>query len=127
MLIAQSCLTLCDPMDYNLPGSSVHGILQARILEWVATPSPRDLSDPGIKPVSLMSPALQVGSSALSHQGSPKVKMLAEVKRCFKRRGNLGKKIVRMEGEGITRENMGYCKQDALGAEKEMGFFNKRG
>ena len=32
----QSCLTLCDPMDYRLPGSSVHGISQARILEWVA-------------------------------------------------------------------------------------------
>ena len=30
------CLTLCDPMDYNPPGSSVHGILQARLLEWVA-------------------------------------------------------------------------------------------
>ena len=34
--IAQLCLTLCNPMDYSLPGSSVHGILQARILEWVA-------------------------------------------------------------------------------------------
>ena len=34
----QLCLTLCDPMDYNPPGSSVHGILQARILEWVAIP-----------------------------------------------------------------------------------------
>ena len=34
--ITQSCLTLCDPMDYSPPGSSVHGILQARILEWVA-------------------------------------------------------------------------------------------
>ena len=34
--LAQSCLTLCDPVDCNLPGSSVHGILQARILEWVA-------------------------------------------------------------------------------------------
>ena len=32
----QSCLTLCDPMDSSPPGSSVHGILQARILEWVA-------------------------------------------------------------------------------------------
>jgi len=32
--VAQSCLTLCNPMDCNLPGSSVHGILQARILEW---------------------------------------------------------------------------------------------
>ena len=35
-LISQSCSTLCDPMDHSLPGSSVHGILQARILEWVA-------------------------------------------------------------------------------------------
>ena len=34
--VAQSCLTLCDPMDYSLPGSSVHGIFQARVLEWVA-------------------------------------------------------------------------------------------
>ena len=34
----QSCLTLCIPMDCSLPGSSVHGILQARILEWVAIP-----------------------------------------------------------------------------------------
>ena len=35
----QSCLTLCDTMDCNLPGSSVHGILQARTLEWVVMPS----------------------------------------------------------------------------------------
>ena len=35
VLVAQSCPTLCDPMDCNPPGSSVHGILQARILEWV--------------------------------------------------------------------------------------------
>ena len=35
MKIVQLCLILCDPMDCNLPGSSVHGILQARILEWV--------------------------------------------------------------------------------------------
>ena len=33
VLVAQSCVTLCNPMDYSLPGSSVHGILQARILE----------------------------------------------------------------------------------------------
>ena len=36
VLISQSCLTLCDPMDCNLPGSSVHGIFPARTLEWVA-------------------------------------------------------------------------------------------
>ena len=35
VLAAQLCLTVCDPTDYTLPGSSVHGILQARILEWV--------------------------------------------------------------------------------------------
>ena len=40
-LAAQSCLTLCDPMDCSPPGSSVYGILQARILEWVAMPSSR--------------------------------------------------------------------------------------
>ena len=34
--VAQLCMTLCDPMDCSLPGSSVHGIFQARILEWVA-------------------------------------------------------------------------------------------
>ena len=50
---AQSCPTLCDPMDCSLSGFSVHGILQARILEWVAMPSPRDLPDPGIKPSSV--------------------------------------------------------------------------
>ena len=50
--------TLCDPMDRSPPGSSVHGILQARILEWVAVP---DLLDPGIEPLSLMSPELAGG------------------------------------------------------------------
>ena len=41
VLVAQSCLTVCDPMGCSLPGSSVHGILQARILEWVAMPFSR--------------------------------------------------------------------------------------
>ena len=45
-------------MDYNQPGSCVHRILQARTLEWVAMPPSTDLSNPGIKLVSLMSPAL---------------------------------------------------------------------
>ena len=40
----QLCPSLCDPVDYSLPGSSVHGILQARILEWVAIPSSRGSS-----------------------------------------------------------------------------------
>ena len=57
-LVTQSCPTLCNPMDCSPPGFSVHGILQARILEWVTFPPPGDLPDPGIEPKSLMSPAL---------------------------------------------------------------------
>ena len=49
VLVVPSCLTLCDPMDCTLPGSSVNGILQARTLEWVAMPSSRGSSKPGIK------------------------------------------------------------------------------
>ena len=44
--VAQSCPTLCDPVDCNPPGSSVHGILQARILEWVTISSSRGSSRP---------------------------------------------------------------------------------
>ena len=59
--------TLCDPMDCSPPGSSVHGVLQARVLEWVAMLSPRESSSPGewvsltrrIEPASSVSPALQ--------------------------------------------------------------------
>ena len=57
----QSCLTLWNPMDYSRPGSSVHGILQARTLEWVAVPSSRGSSQPGIEPKSLTSPELAGG------------------------------------------------------------------
>ena len=57
VLVTQLCLTLFDPTDYSLPGSSVHGILQARIPEWVAMPAPGDLPDPEIEPTSLASPA----------------------------------------------------------------------
>jgi len=48
-------------MDCSLPGSSDHGILQVRMLKWVAMPSSRGSSDQGIKPVSLMSLALAGG------------------------------------------------------------------
>ena len=46
VLVAQSCLTLYNPVDYSLPGSSVHGIFQARILEWVAISYSRGFSQP---------------------------------------------------------------------------------
>ena len=45
VLVAQSCLTLCDPTDLSPPGFSVHGIIQARILEWIAIPFSRNLLD----------------------------------------------------------------------------------
>ena len=46
VLASQSCPTLCDPINSSLPGSSVHGLLQARILEWVAIPFSRGSSLP---------------------------------------------------------------------------------
>ena len=52
--VTQSCLTLSDPMDYSLPGSSVHGIFQVRMLEWLPFSSPGDLPNPGIKLSSLV-------------------------------------------------------------------------
>ena len=61
--ITQSCLTLCDPRDYT-----VHGILQARIIEWVAFPFSRDLPNPGIE---ARSPTLQVDSLPAELQGKP--------------------------------------------------------
>ena len=48
-VVAYLCLTLCNPINYSLPGSSVHGIIQARILEWVAIYPLGDLPDPGIE------------------------------------------------------------------------------
>ena len=62
----QLCLTFCDPMDCSPPGTSVHGILQTRILEWVAMPSSRGFPDPGMEPSS---PALQADSLSLNHRG----------------------------------------------------------
>ena len=64
MKVAQSCPTLGDPMDYT-----VHGILQARILEWVAVPFSRGSSQPGMEP---RSPALQVDSLPAEPPGKPR-------------------------------------------------------
>ena len=68
VLVVQSCPALSNPMDCSLPGSSVHGILQARILDWLAIPFSRDLPDPGIKP---RSPALQADSLPSELLGKP--------------------------------------------------------
>ena len=59
-------------MDYSSPGSSVRGILQARILEWVTMPSSRDLPDPGIELESLKSPVLAVSYLPLAPPGTSK-------------------------------------------------------
>ena len=64
MLVAQLCPTLCNPIDCSPPGSSVHGILQARILESVAIPFSRGLSQP-------RSSALQVDSLPSEPPGKP--------------------------------------------------------
>ena len=65
-----TCPTLCDPMAYSPPGSSVHGILQRRILEWVAMPSFRGSSGPKDRiPVSSVSCIGRWGS--LPYLGSP--------------------------------------------------------
>ena len=64
MIVTQSCLTLCNPMDYT-----GHGILQARILEWVAFSISRGFFQPRIKP---RLPALQVDSLPAEPQGKPK-------------------------------------------------------
>ena len=68
MLVTQPYPTLCDPVDCSLPGSSVHGILQARILEWVAISSSTDLPHPEIEP---QPPILQADSLVLDPPGIP--------------------------------------------------------
>ena len=67
VFISESCPTLCDPMDCGPPGSSVHGIIQARVLEWVAMLSPPgNLPNPGVQPKS---PALQADSLLTEPRG----------------------------------------------------------
>ena len=66
VLVIQSCPTICDRMDCSPPGSSVYGILQARILEWVAIPFSR-----GSSPPKDPTPHSRQILYHLSHQGSP--------------------------------------------------------
>ena len=64
-VVAQSCLTLCNPMDCSLPGSSTHGIFQARILEWVANSFSRGTSQP--RDWTLVSDISSTGRQVLYH------------------------------------------------------------
>ena len=68
--LLQLSLTLCDPMDCNLPGSSVYGILQVRVLEWVAVSSSRGSSQPRYRTLIFCVFCMQTDCSLLSHQGS---------------------------------------------------------
>ena len=63
MLVSQSCPILCDPVDCSPPGSSVHGILQARIVEWIVIPFSRGSFQPRDQTRQIL--------YHLSHQGSP--------------------------------------------------------
>ena len=69
VLVAQLCPTLWDSVDCSPPGSSVHGILQARILVWVAIPFSGDLPDPEVEPGSS---ALQADSLLFESPGKPR-------------------------------------------------------
>ena len=71
VLCAQSCLTLCNPMDYSLPSSSLHGIFQARYWSRLLFPSPGELPDPGIQTSSLVSLALAGGVFTTVPPGKP--------------------------------------------------------
>ena len=73
--IARLCPTLCDPMGYT-----VHGILQARILEWVAFPFSRDLPNLGIEP---RSPALQADSLPAEPKGKPVYTKYYSNRKCY--------------------------------------------
>ena len=80
VLVAQSCPGLCDTMDFSPPGSSIHRIFQARILEWVAIPSSKGSSQP--RDQTQVS-TLQADSLPLSHQGSPSKPCLPRITLLF--------------------------------------------
>ena len=76
--VTQSCLTLCDPMNCSLPGSLVHGIFQARILEWVTICFSRVSSQPRDRTLGLLHRGQMLYH--LSHQGSPNINVLYNLK-----------------------------------------------
>ena len=98
VLVAQSRLTLCDPLDCSPPGSSDHGILQARILEWVAILQ-------GIFPTRGLNPCLlhwQGGSLPLSHQRCPL--LLWPEEKCFRKFFVLPNLLTQAWYQGLARE-----------------------
>ena len=79
----QSRPTLSKPTNCSLPGSSVHGILQARILEWVAISFPGDLPNPGMELLCPVSPALAGGFYITDPSGKPSSVQFSSVAQSF--------------------------------------------
>ena len=70
-VLTQSCPTLCNPMDWSLPGSSVHGISRQEYWSGMPFPSARNLPNPGMESTSPMSPALQEDPLPAEPSGKP--------------------------------------------------------
>ena len=85
--LLQLCPMLCNPMDCSLLGSSVHGIFQARILEWVAMPSSRGSSQFGIEPACLTIPALASSFFTTSATWDAPLVRMAIIKKSTCRKG----------------------------------------
>ena len=88
------CLTLGDPVDHNLPGSSVHECLQARIVEWVAMPSSRGSSRPReLSPRLLQLLPWQAGSLPPVPPRKPKFSLITRENMIYFNKGNLTKHL----------------------------------
>ena len=102
-LVAQSCRTLCDPMDCSPPGSSVHGISQARMLEWVAMPCSRASSLPRDR--TWISCVLCIGSWILYHWVTWEALFVSVIDWLFGKDPDAGKDR-RQEEKGTTEDEM---------------------
>ena len=153
-LVAKWCLTLYDPMDCSLPGSSVHGISQARTLEWVDTSFSRGLPHPGTEPLLQgssppqdLTPSTgvfptrglnlgllhllpwQVGSSSLSHQGTLGTQLCSPKSTCWSLQHVIvpGKRAFNKSNK-IKMRLLGWVvlQSDCVFIKKEIGFWDTR-
>ena len=107
--LLQPCPTLCDPVGCSLRGSSVHRILQARTLEWVAMPSSSGSSRPrGRTGKSLAYPSSKADSLPLSHPGGPNISF---VKNYFPKQGEgwLRGEVFAEETGGVGSDSQPHC------------------